>query len=193
MRALIRGLDAVVRRAAGVYEFSKEPGIILRLQRARAPHALPLPGGEVRTGEPVMLLHLWNERMPAIPRAGPDLGWAARAGRQFVDSLRAVAEEIGRSDDAADLRAMGGVTILFFAGEGSGGERLMRRLGFTVMPWHSPLGQFGEFWENLYSWALLWTYNAASMKQRQFPTLRRTEFWMPSDEFFRRYGPPPRS
>lgn len=188
MRALIRGLDALLRRATGVYEFSAEPGIILRLQIARAPHALPLPGGEVPAGEPVLLLHLWNERMPPIPRAGPELGWAARTSRQFAYSLRAVAEQMGSSRRLAGIRAVGGVTILFFPGDRSGGERLMRRLGFTLMPWHLRLGRFGEFWENLYSWALLWTYNVASMNQRQLLALRRAEFWMPVDDFLRRYG-----
>jgi len=64
----------------------------------------------------------------------------------------------------------------------------MQRLGFTVTPYRSPLGRFGEFWENLYAYGLIWAYNPASVHQRQLLGLHRTEMWMPADEFLRRYG-----
>ena len=77
--------------------------------------------------------------------------------------------------------------VLFAAGDGSSGERLFTRLGFTVFPYQSPLGRFGEFWENFYTWALMWAYNAVSLRQRQLLALDRTESWITSGEFLRRY------
>lgn len=63
----------------------------------------------------------------------------------------------------------------------------MRRLGFMVLPYHSPLGRFGEFWENFYTWMIIWAFNAASLRHRHLHRLRRSEVWMSVDEFLRRY------
>jgi hypothetical protein len=65
---------------------------------------------------------------------------------------------------------------------------LLSWLGFVVQPYHSPLGSFGEFWENFYSWAIMWAYNAVSLRQRHLLQLRRSEFWMSIADFLRRYG-----
>ena len=67
---------------------------------------------------------------------------------------------------------------------------MIQHLGFTVLPCHRPLGAFGEFWENLFSWWLMWAYNPPSLKSRRFWRLQRTEIWMTTAEFFRRYGEP---
>ncbi len=64
----------------------------------------------------------------------------------------------------------------------------MQSFGFTVLPYHNPLGKFGEFWENLFSWWLMYAFNTASMDTRKFWQLERTEIWMDRDEFIRRYG-----
>ncbi|UCC64000.1 MAG: hypothetical protein JSV36_02770 [Anaerolineae bacterium] len=88
----------------------------------------------------------------------------------------------------ARVRAVGGASALFSPAERPGGVRLMQRLGFTVMPYHSPLGRFGEFWENFYSWWMMWTFNAVSLRYRRLIRLRRTEIWMSTQEFLDRYG-----
>jgi len=64
----------------------------------------------------------------------------------------------------------------------------MQRLGFMVLPYYRPFGAFGEFWENFYSWVLIWTYNPASMHNHHFLASRRAEIWMLADEFMKRYG-----
>jgi len=83
---------------------------------------------------------------------------------------------------------VGGATVLFAAGDASSGERLFQRLGFSTFPYRNPLGRFGEFWENLYTWALMWTFNAGSLKKRHLLQLQRTEVWMSTGEFLVRYG-----
>jgi hypothetical protein len=113
---------------------------------------------------------------------------ALRASRMVVRSFRVLAREMHRDPRMADVQALGGATALFGLGDDSGGERLFTRLGFTLFPYQTPLGRFGEFWENLYSWALIWAYNAVSLRQRRFIRLRRTECWMSTAEFLRRYG-----
>jgi hypothetical protein len=141
----------------------------------------------VEAGEPVLALHLWNEHVPPLPPDGPDIAWATRSQRLFVRSLRAVAGQMRHDTRLAGVRAVGSATALFAPDDSSGGVRLMQRLGFTVTPYHSPLGHLGEFWENFYSWWIMWTFNAVSLRTRQLIHMRRSEMWMPADEFLSRY------
>jgi hypothetical protein len=57
-----------------------------------------------------------------------------------------------------------------------------------VFPYRGPLARFGEFWENLYTWGLMWTFNAASLRHRSLLRLRRAEVWMSAAELLARYG-----
>lgn len=187
MRKLIRGLDRLVRFIHGVYEFSAAPDCLLRLSLGRAPHILPLPDGEVKQGVPVVEVHLWNEHMPRIPEEGPDFAWALRIYRMLNQSLQAAAFHIQNDQRLSEGKAIGGVNAMILPGNPTGGESLMKRLGFIVLPYHAPLGAFGEFWENFYSWMLMWTFNPASLPQHPLFRLRRTEIWMSKKEFLRRY------
>jgi hypothetical protein len=189
MRALIRRFDALLSQAHGVFEFCDDGNCVLRLQIAQTRRTLCFAGQEVRVGEPVLVLHLWNEHIPPLPQAGPDLAWAAQLRRLFIQSLRAVAVQMRCDPRLARVRAVGGTTTLLSPDSHPGGRRFMQRLGFTILPYRSPMGRFGEFWENFYAWGIMWTFNAASLRQRQLLHLRRSELWMPADEFVSRYGP----
>jgi hypothetical protein len=150
MRTLIRRFDVFLARQYGLFNFLDEPDCVLRLQIATAPHRLNFPHQVVLPGERVLLIHLWNEHVPAVPPAGLDLGWVKSMQRAFLKSLRSVGSYMQTEPDLADIRAVGGVTVLMFAGTRRSGERFLERLGFTVMPYTNPLGRFGEFWENFY-------------------------------------------
>lgn len=192
MRVLIRGLDALLRRAGGVFEFSTHPDCMLRLQVARAGHAFALADGiEVQKGDPILLLHLWNERVPSFGPAGPDLAWAVQAYRRFRASLSEAARWLEEQPDQLGIRAVGGATVLAFSGDSDTGAKVLKRLGFELLPYHNPLGRFGEFWENLYTLALMWTYNPASVRHRPLSRMQRTEMWMPAQRFLERYGSHP--
>jgi YkoP domain len=190
MRAVIRHFDALLRRIYGVFEFSDDVNCLLRLQVAEAPHPFSLSDGvEVQKGDRVLGLHLWNEHVPPIGAAGPDLAWAVRVYRMWLPSLRMAAHWLAREPGLSGVRAVGGATVVAFPDEEGGGTRFLQRLGFDLFPYRGPLGRFGEFWENFYTWGLMWAFNAASLHHRHLLRLRRTEIWMSSQEFLRRYGP----
>lgn len=134
------------------------------------------------------MLHLWNEHLPPLPEDGADLAWARQVGRRFVYSLYALGRHVQASPRLSAARAVGGVTVLLWSGSRSGGARLMERMGFTIFPYRRPLGRFGEFWENFYSWWLMWAYNPASLRRRQLARLQRAEIWMAMEAFLQRYG-----
>lgn len=188
MRRLIRLLDRLLRKQQGVFEYWDDPDCMFRASTGRAQHEIDLPDGEIPAGAKVLQLHFWNEHMPQIASDGPDLAVAIRGQRMLIASLRAFAHWVQCNPDRANGKAIGGATVLFAAGDASSGERLFQRLGFSVFPYQSPLGRFGEFWENVYTWALMWAFNAVSLQNRRLLQLRRTEVWMSTDEFLARYG-----
>ena len=188
MRTAIRTLDRGLRCALGVFEFCDAPDCLLRVRVTSAAHALSLPGRVVAKEAPLLELHLWNEHIPPLPPDGPDLAWAVQTQRRLIASFHVLADQMSRDPRFAAVQAVGGITVMLLPGKGTGGEKLFRRLGFWMFPYHSALGRFGEFWENLYSWWIMWTFNPATLRHRQLIHLCRTEVWMLTDEFQRRYG-----
>lgn len=187
VRALIRRFDAGMRQAQGVCEFCDNESCLFRLQLTSIRRNLLFDQVILPKGSAVLELHLWNEHLLALPPAGPDLAWANRMRCLFMDSLYAVGRQLELDPRLAKVQAVGGISALLSTGERSSGERMIRRLGFAVWPYHSRLGGFGVFWENFYSWCMLWAYNPVSLNHRQLLRLRRVEFWMPADEFLRRF------
>lgn len=188
MRAIIRGFDVFLRRASHVFELDGDQTSVMRLQLAHTRHALELTDGtRGKAGDRVVLLHLANERVPPLPPEGPDLNWALRMHRDLVCALRLIAQHMQIDPRLADIHLVGGISALI-SYKDKGAINLMEHLGFMVMPYHSPLGRFGEFWENFYSWWLMWAFNTVSLRHRTLMKLQRTEIWMSTQELLRRYG-----
>jgi hypothetical protein len=188
MRTAIRLVDSLLRKSQGIYEFTDDPECILRIQLKRATHEVNFGNEKILKGELLLAVHAWNERMPKLPLEGATLEWALRLRRMVVHSFKSVAREMQNDSRYSQARAVCGESALFSFTDHTGGTRLMQHLGFTVLPYHRPLGRFGELWENLFSWWLMWAYNDVSMQSREFLHLQRTEIWITADEFSRRYG-----
>ena len=185
MRRLIRGFDAQVRRAVGVFEFTQDPECILRLRRTALQRRLILPDASFPKGTPVLEFHLWNERVPPLPPGGADLAWARHVSRSLVRSFRMVRTYLMTKLAGADVRAIGGTTVL---GPASGASAdVLAHLGFLPRPSHNLLGRFGEGWENAYTWSLMWAYNPASLRGKRLLQLHRTEYWMSVSTFLERF------
>ena len=188
LRRLIRRFDAYQRRRLGVYEYCDAADCLLRIGVIRTHRTVALGDVSVASGEWVIELHFWNEHFLPMSASGPDLGWALTTQRVFINSLRALARQMKDDPALADVRAVGGVIVLLAPLDHPGGMRLMMRLGFAVRPHHRALGRFGEFWENFYTWWIMWTYNPGSLAGRRLARLQRMEIWMTTDDFLLRYG-----
>ena len=188
MRAAVRFIDSLLSAILDVYGFSDDPECLLRIQLREASHTVSIGSYVISKGEPVLALHAWNERMPKLPEEGASMEWALRLRRMIVHSFRLVAKEMQNDSEYSQVRAVCGESALFSFTDHTGGIRLMQRLGFTVLPYYDPLGRFGEFWENLFSWWLMWAYNNVSLQSRQFFHLQRSEIWITADEFIMLYG-----
>ncbi len=188
MRTIIRLFDRFLQRVLGVYEFCDDPNCLFRARVTEAPHAISLPDGEIPAGAKVLELHFWSEHFPRIPPEGPSFALALKGVRMLTGSFRAVAREVQHNPCLADAQAVGGVNALIYPDAGPASEQLLRRLGFTIFPYHNPLGRFGEFWENLYTWALIWTFNEVSLRERRLLRVKRCEIWMSVDDLVRLHG-----
>jgi len=99
------------------------------MQVGKAPHEVALPGCRIGAGDPVLLLHFWNEHLPPIPLEGPTVIWAAHFGRRLKRSFYTAARYMASDSRLAQLRAVGGALALLSANELSGSVQLMQRLG----------------------------------------------------------------
>ncbi|MDH7486759.1 MAG: hypothetical protein QHJ81_10850 [Anaerolineae bacterium] len=190
-RGAIRCLDLWVRRGYGVYEFSSHPDCILRLAWGRSRGEMVLSDGTfIAAGERIGELHLWNERLPPMPPEGPDLRWAVAMHRGMVRSLRLLAAYVENDPAWAGIRAWRGETALNPRGEARSDLQFLEGLGLELAPAEpaGPLKRFTDFWENLYSWWLIWTFNPASLRSKRFWRLERRQVWISRATLLRRYG-----
>jgi hypothetical protein len=151
LRHIICRFDRWLSRQLRVQVFTDDPQCLMRIQVWEAPHEIALPVGAIPREARVLMLHMWNERAPLIPEAGPDLGWALDTRRRMIHSLRLVARHIQYTPALQDVQAVGGITPHVTLIGVDGGKAMLDHLGFAVFPYYRPLGEFGEFWENFYT------------------------------------------
>lgn len=187
LRWIIRRFDDWLSHVEGVEPFTDDPQIILRIQNSRAAWDIPLPEHTIAIDSKVLMLHLWNERIPPLPPQGADLSWARQTQRLLIYSFHAVAQHISATPHLKDISAVGGVIAQINLAGADGGRAFLEHLGFTIFPYHRPAGAFGEFWENFYTWWLMWTFNPASAKHRGLFSLQRNEFWMIKETLLERF------
>jgi hypothetical protein len=189
MRLLFRFIDRLLRKCTGVFEFADNPECLFRLQFGTAPHDIELENEVVRAGEPVLFLHLWNDHIVPVSTQATPVTWAIKAARWLRRSFQQIAQFVLEEPRARDVRAVGGSPGFLSSVDRPAGVLFMRRLGFEIFPYHSPLGRFGLFWENLYSWILIWTYHQHSMRGRHAYNIERFELWMSTEKLLELYGP----
>jgi hypothetical protein len=142
----------------------------------------------IEEGSPILLLHLWNEHIPVISKEGVDLSWARRTITLFINSLYSLGTLLSHDPQFESILAIGGASVMLTHYPRQNGVKLLNRLGFTVLPYKNTIGKFGEFWENFYSYLLVWAYNYPSLRDRQLFQLSRKEIWISKVDFIRRFG-----
>lgn len=192
-RSVIGLFDRFLRHLFGIYEFTPEEGCIFRLALRKSHKGLTLSDGtKVLKGEMIGELHLWNERVPPMPENGPDLAWGLQFHRLMRRSLIALARYIESAPEEWNgVRAFGGETGVD-AQEGlQQATEAIGRLGFDLFPLGrsvSRLKPFLEFWENIYLWGLIWTFNPASLKSKRLLDIQRCQIWISRQRLLEKYS-----
>jgi hypothetical protein len=192
LRAMVLALEGFLRRQGRVQEFSQDEECILRIAFTTYKKDVELSDGtKVRAGDRVCELHLWNEHIPPMPADGPDLKWGLRFYRLAVKSLRSLASYISE-EGLADIVALGGQMAFLEKDDSPVLGSLAAQLGFDLVNLTAEGGRwrrFTHFWENIFSWALMWAFNPASLRGKRFLRLQRYRLWMSRRTLLERYGP----
>ncbi len=127
------GIDWLLRRWYSVYEFSRTDDDLPRISVRVAKASLTLSDGtRVMTGDTIIDLHMWNERVPTLGALGPSLVWASRAKPRIERSLIGLAQHLDQRDDLVRRVALRAVAI-FVGGRAAGKvTRIAARYG--LMP-----------------------------------------------------------
>lgn len=191
VRLAIYGLDYILRKAYGVKPFVLDPDCILRLSFWRSPSTIKIAEDlEVKKGELIGELHLWNEQIPVIPPEGPDLKWGYEIAKKLRYSLTLLARAIENGLPMTDKVKVLGGEIALPRDKAKQLEMLLSHLGL-ILDSEKPAGlwkRFAHFWQNLYSMALIWAYNPVSLRKKSLFRMRRYRVWMSKEELLKRYG-----
>jgi hypothetical protein len=190
LRWLIRGVDRLIRRFAGIIDIDSSPDALISVAFGRAEREVRLAGGTIlKPGDAIVDLHLRNEHLLRMSSRGPDLRWAKAMIRRMDRSLQRLSAHM-----PADQR-FDGVKALRIEPALAGGHaaiiltRIVARYGFEAAldSGASPAGSwlfrvFDNFWMRL----LAWTFNPVSLKRWQADRRRRA-FWISRPHFIARY------
>ena len=175
----IAWIDAVLRSYYGIYEFTDDPGCVLRagFGRARAPVSLS-DGTHIESGETIGTLHFWNEHLPRYSSTGPNLAWACAMRDRVMYSLRAFSLHIEREAAWREVRAISTEPALPARLGASQIERVFRRYGFERVPTDPSLrARLHGFGECFVLWGLTRAFNPAALPRQPF-LRHRHELWI---------------
>ncbi|HEY7791523.1 MAG TPA: hypothetical protein VIC33_13475 [Vicinamibacterales bacterium] len=188
MRACVRWLDRALRQYQGIVEFCDQAPCVLRVSPARAGLALILPDGtRISPGDPLLELHLWNERLPRADTVST-LGRGGSLRSRLDWSLEALARYLSEESGPDEVCACHALFRFHLGSRRPGFVRVMRQLGFTVAN-DLPSSPARLAAEHGYVRALQWTYHPVG----PYPDIRPFEqvhLWMSRRMLLARYRQP---
>jgi hypothetical protein len=184
----VRLIDSILRLFYGIETFSEDPVCLLRVSRGRSRSDLTLSDGwRIRANDPVLDIHLWNERLITLLAQTSGMGLATRLLADFQSSLSLLAADQHRESSpfaGLPLRAeFGFMTDLRAA------KITLHRLGFDVLLKERPRMRFWHraFWDNVYSYMLALAFNPDHMRGKRLADLLRIQIWMSPERLGKNY------
>jgi hypothetical protein len=173
LAALVHLIDRRLRVLHGIHEYTNSPDCILRTQIAVSrPGVVLRDGTVVGAGGRIIVLHIWNEHIPAFPPGGPTLGWARRFNRKLNSSLRELDAWLASRPDLDDVVALKADFSLVAAQRTTELVALLTKYGFEVIesPKRSLAQRVHRLGEAILIAMLVLAHNPASFRA---DTLRR--------------------
>lgn len=184
-------LDDFLRRSYRVKEYCSDPNCVFRMQLDKAEQDFVLADGtQVRRGQDIINLHLWNEHVPVIPPDGPTVAWGRRMSSCMNFSMCQLAEFLACRPEFDRVAAIRFKTAVATASRTVQLLRIMQHFGFEIVPdgsgisWGRKLHEFGE---NILALLLLTAVNPASARLSVLWRVR-SQVLLLRDNFERRYG-----
>jgi hypothetical protein len=176
-------IDAVLRRVYGVFPYTTDPDCFLMVSYGRASRAVPLKdGSQLAKGDPVVELHLWNERMSDRPHS-------LALAKDFRRSLEELARYLEGADPAGGYRAVHAEIRFVGAGDIERLVAILEHFGFAVeVPevagwrlWRA------EFWQTFFARWLLFAFNPRASRRQRLAQLGHFEIWLSRERLRERY------
>ena len=187
--ALVGSLDAWLRSYYDIRDFTDDPQCVLRIGPMPAHMGVSLSDGtELREGELVGALHLWNEHLPHYSGNGPTLAWAKEMRCRMLRSLSLLADFVECDPVWAPVRAFCGDSTLSSRIGGPQMQRLARRHGFEpVQPPAALSRHLQTIADSLIVWGLTRAFDPAALSRQRF--LRdHNELWLSRSVLMTLYG-----
>lgn len=191
VEALVTAVDDRLRLRHGVFEYTRNPDCLFRIQIVTSNDDLILSDRvAVQAGDRLISLHVWNEQFPAFPKDRPTLAWARRVDRAFAISLRELEAYLARRPDLNDVVAICGNMGFSPPARSAQLARYVARFGFErVASPSSPSlrRQMHVLGENILISLMVLARNAAALRA---DTLwrDRTLVFLSRQTLHRRYG-----
>lgn len=191
LEAMVTALDDRLRLRQGVFEYSRHPDCLFRIQLMPSSDDYVLSDGTfIRAGARIGNLHVWNEQFPCFSRNGPTLAWGRRVNRAFNYSLRELSRFLDAGRDFDDVIAICANMTFEPAERSDQLARFVARFGFervSATSSRSLRQQMHWFGENILISMMVLARNAAALRA---DTLRRdrTLVILSRRELRRRYG-----
>lgn len=173
---VVTATDRLLRRYYGIRPFLNDPHCLLRIARAAAARQVALRDGTlVRPGDPIAVLHLWNEHIPRFAPTGPDMAWAITFRDNMTFSLHALAHYLQENGAWRDVQAVHGCVGFGNRWRRRQMNRAAARFGFELLPTQTPYG-LHRMGEDILVWCLTRAFNPAALRR---PVFRhdRAELW----------------
>jgi hypothetical protein len=189
LRRAIFGLEARLRRAQGIVEFSNSPDCVLRIcvRRVRSPVVLVDAGLE--SGDCVVDLHYLNEHLPRLGRSG--LAWGAGLRRRLLRSFEALAAALESDPRLHDVRAVRARMNSPFSRRPFEMARFAAHFGLVPARQTEPVSlvqRVDELGGDLWFCALAWAYSPETLRRRG--VLRwRGDVWISRAQLLERFRP----
>jgi hypothetical protein len=170
-RWLVEALSAFddrQRRRQAVFEYTRDPTCIFRLDISHAPHELTLSDGTlVRPGDRVARLHFWNEQIPTLPEDGATIAWARRMRRAIGVSLYELSRYLDGRPDLADVAVVCGFVPSGTKSQSGQIARIMAYYRFETIPEPNPLSlreRLHRLGENILISFIVLAHNAGALR-----------------------------
>lgn len=161
-------LDAWLRRRQAVFEYTRHPTCVFRLDISRSSRALILRDGtRVSPGQRVARLHFWNEQVPPLPEHGATIGWARQMQQAIATSLAELARYLASRPELSDIAVVCADAPSGTRAQSEQLARIMGRYGFETIaePEHLPNAErLHRLGENILISLIVWARNTAALR-----------------------------
>jgi hypothetical protein len=189
----VRGIDFLLRQRQGIHEFTNDEHCIFRISFATADRDLILSDGtEVRKGDQIIQLHLWNEHMLSMPHS-PSAAWASRMKWRTRHSLAMLAAYLDGEPSLDAVRAVKGAPSFASRLGALQMVRTAQRFGFDVIDPEAPLEwreRVHAMLDSMLLWGLAYAFTPGGLRANKGLLRHRYQLWISRRKLLLCYGLP---